>query len=301
MLLLLLFVVVLTAIVGLFGPVSGSKDRLLSKDFWIHKTHSTRRYSLVVAGDSRIYRGVSPREMEKVLEGYRGFNAGYSSAGFAKPMFEKIERHIDFEADKPVVVLGVSPWSMTPGAGANKHLLGELGRKREEVLQSQYFSFVNSVFAPYTLKELYDYLQSGGSELLISYRYSSRGWVASHTQHPNPQKALSHVEADYINNQLSKEQLQQLAQKIREWKQQGVEVFAFRPPSTRTMEMMEDSLSGYSEKQVARVLEDAGAVWFDFDVDNYFSYDGSHLDEVSAIRLSNDLALKIKAAIRNNQ
>lgn len=297
---LLLFVVFTALLSGgivLFAPESDSRDRIESKNFWINKTHNKRRFSLVVAGDSRIYRGISPTEMSKILDGYRGFNVGYSSAGFSTSMFDKIEKHVDFDSHKPIIVLGVSPWSLTPNAGKNEHMCGELSRKKEELVQAKYFSFVNAYFAPYSLKEVFDGLKKLDGKKGNSYRYTSKGWVASNTDMPNQQKALWHVEADYTNNQISHEQLQQMTKKVGEWKQKGAEVIAFRPPSTRKMEMMEDSLSGYNEKYVAKVLENAGAVWVDVDVDNYFSYDGSHLDEASAIRLSQDIALKIRKII----
>ncbi|MDA3881046.1 MAG: hypothetical protein PF436_11720 [Prolixibacteraceae bacterium] len=297
MLLFVVFTAIVLAGIVLFVPSSDSKDRLVSKDFWINKTHNSRRFSLVVAGDSRIYRSVSPGEMEKVLEGYRGFNVGYSSAGFANSMFGKIEKHIDFDARKPIVVLGVSPWSLTSDAGENKHMAGELNRKKEELIQAKYFSSVNNFFAPYSLKEVFDKVKKRNYKKGNEYRYTAKGWVASNTDMPNPQMALGHVEANYTGNQMNQEQLQQLAEKISFWEQKGAEVFAFRPPSTRAMEMMEDSLSGYNEQYVAEVLENAGAVWFKFDVENYFSYDGSHLDESSAIRLSHELALKIRGEI----
>jgi hypothetical protein len=294
-LLLTVFLVAIFAlIISLFGPPSGFGTRAEAKDFWIKKTHTSRKYSMIVAGDSRIYRGISPRVMEKVLVNYRGFNVGYSSAGFAKPMFDKIERHIDFGAETPVVVLGVSPWSLTPKAGENKHLRSELERKKEEIIQARYFSFVNSVFAPYTIKEVFDYYSGKDEKKNVSYRYTSRGWVASNTDFPNPKKALGSERTAYINNQVSNELLSDLLNKIEEWERKGAEVFAFRPPANRAMEALEDSLSGFCEQEIVRSIEQAGATWLDFNIDNYFSYDGSHLDEQSAIRLSHDLAVKIK-------
>jgi hypothetical protein len=298
LLLLVIFVAIISATIVIFGLPSDSKKRIVSKNFWINKTHTNRKYSLIVSGDSRIYRGISPSEMEKVLDGYRGFNVGYSSGGFSKLMYDKIEQNIDFNAEKPVIVLGVSPWSLTPRAGQNKHLSGELNRKREELIQAKYFSSVNTFFAPYTIKELYDKQTDKEEVKGVVYRYTSKGWVASNTDVPNPGKALGSERTAYVENQVSGELLSWLVEKVREWESKGVAVFAFRPPANHAMEALEDSLSGFREPHVVDELEKAGAVWFDFDIDEYFSYDGSHLDEQSAVKLSRKLALKIKQEMK---
>jgi hypothetical protein len=62
------------------------------------------------------------------------------------------------------------------------------------------------------------------------------------------------------------------------------------------MDDMENELSGFVESDCQVNVIQNGGHWIDLkeEVCNYSSYDGSHLDDESAIMLSGDLAREIK-------
>lgn len=49
--------------------------------FWLQKANAEARYDIVLLGDSRVYRGISPEDMAIVLDGYEILNFGFSANG----------------------------------------------------------------------------------------------------------------------------------------------------------------------------------------------------------------------------
>jgi hypothetical protein len=54
----------------------------VSERFWVMKAQGMSRYDMILMGDSRVYRGLSPQAMEEVLPGERILNFGFSGGGF---------------------------------------------------------------------------------------------------------------------------------------------------------------------------------------------------------------------------
>jgi hypothetical protein len=78
------------------------------------------------------------------------------------------------------------------------------------------------------------------------------------------------------------------------WVREGIRVYAFRPPTTPEMRELESLLSGFDEKDFLDRLGKAGGIWIPVSLQEYRSYDGSHLDKENAKRLSVRIAEIIK-------
>ena len=56
--------------------------------FWNNKVNDTKKYNFIISGDSRAYRGVSPDEVETIIENIsKAKNLGFSSGGFNEEVF----------------------------------------------------------------------------------------------------------------------------------------------------------------------------------------------------------------------
>ena len=65
--------------------------------------------------------------------------------------------------------------------------------------------------------------------------------------------------------------------------------------STQGMVLLENKVSPFNESEIKRNLTADGAVWIEVkNRQKYSSYDGSHLDEESAIRFSKYLGQEIR-------
>jgi hypothetical protein len=87
--------------------------------FWVVKTHIQKNFDIVLLGDSRVYRGISPFTMEQILTGFRIFNFGYSSGGLNKYMYEEANKKIDQNSCVKSIVFGISPNSLTSSTAQN--------------------------------------------------------------------------------------------------------------------------------------------------------------------------------------
>lgn len=265
--------------------------------FWISKTHRKTKYDVLVCGDSRVYRGVSAKEISSQLDGLTVFNFGYSSGSFSSFMLDQMDDRIDMAGEK-VIILGITPYSLTPKSSNDEHIRQELARKKEEVLQ--YTSTILSALYLFDPIEVTPHFfeKENPNESKYYQRFMFReGWVASMKTPSNPLSALESYKSSFTDNKISDHVVNELIAKIRQWHKEGIKVFAFRPPSTTKMEVLENQLSGFNEEALKQRIQAAGGIWFDFDSSDFSSYDGSHLTEESAIQLSIELGKLIDANI----
>ena len=263
----------------------------LIKNFWINKTFSTN-YEIVICGDSRIYRGISAAEITKnTSEKLSAINIGYSSAGLSHDYLDFAVSKLKTRGKK-ILIIGITPHSLTYEASKNEHLKSFTKVKWIEKTKSLHMYSLLSFFEPYKLKELIwpindNYIQS----------FKSDGWVASDYVNPDSTKALASYIKTFNSYKVDSVVTKSFLDKVSNLKNDDIRIIAFRPPSTMAMRELEDSLSGFNENYLKNELSKNNIVWVSFQDKDYVSYDGSHLVKISAIRLSEELAYAIDTLI----
>jgi len=257
------------------------------------KTHTKEKFNILVAGDSRIYRGISPWVIENELPGNDVLNFGYSSLGYTDYIFKYINEKLDTSNNRPVViVLGITPYSFTPDAGMNNHHYQELSRTKSDVYQRRYINPLLSVFDPVKPDRLLKSKKNDSSGFFVYYEY--RGWVSSDIRPYDTTAALASYQKVFNENQVTAEMKNNLLEQVKKWTNKGYYIFGFRVPSTYHMVQLENELSGYREIEFQKSFSEAGGIYLKFENKYYQSYDGSHLNRESAIKLSAQLADSIK-------
>lgn len=281
-------------------------NRIARDRFWVMKTHGTTVYDMILMGDSRTYRALSPANMESILDGYRIFNFGYSAGGLNPVMYKAAERRIDPQSTKKVIVLGITPRELTLDTTQNQKYLEDLNKPIDEVLMYQYFiplvDFLNPISPEDLLDAINKSIKTEKSRNFPGYyqEYYDDGWVASWFIPENPEDSLQEYE-DYFNiNKVDPGVVEDLFEQTREWTSEGIKVFAFRVPTTEKMVALENETSGFNEPSFTDGFKNAGGIWFDIPLEPYHTYDGAHLVKPSAIRLSLDLAKLIKNYLDEN-
>ena len=257
------------------------------------KTFASSSHDLVLVGDSRVYRGVSPDAMRDVLPELRILNMGFSSGGMSDPLLAAAQAKLDRASSQQTIVLGVTPFSLTPEAVANEHWHSCNRRGPGSAVQHAGLRSALKAFRPVVEPPIPGVPSPNSAQYL--QKYYADGWVASKMVPPQPQSALRQYQDNFSRSQVDPAVLAALCQKVTTWREAGIRVFAFRPPTTDEMLELEDELSGYVEEDVRQALEAAGADWLDFSGEFYLSYDGSHLSSDDAIRFSQDLAKRISS------
>ncbi|MFH2094098.1 MAG: hypothetical protein ABIJ16_00250 [Bacteroidota bacterium] len=274
---------------GFFLPKPGTY-RLEYDRFWVKKTHCASEYNTVIIGDSRAYRGVSPSEMEEEFPGLKVLNFGYSSGGLNDFMFDEAVKKIDTDCKEPVIILAVAPHTLIDLENDNAHYLEQLALPREEVLEKLYLFPLLRFFTPVDPETLF----KGESQDNYRQVFYDNGWVASYKDVEDTLEAVVSYREIYSKFQVSQERVDEMVRQVKAWSDSGYYVFAFRPPVSWSMKMLEDSLSGYDEAVIRNHIETAGGVWIPLNGYVFHSYDGSHLHRDSAIKLSDILAEKIR-------
>jgi hypothetical protein len=232
--------------------------------------------------------------MSRTLSSCRIGNFGFSSGGLSQPYLRSVERLVDSRGEKRSIVLGVTPWSLTPRAERENQFLDEVKRPAAEVWERLYIGPATRFFRPYSLAEVAAWLQGRRIEISTAHYYQdfrTDGWVASRKAPEDEESALGEYVANFKGNPVSPKIIDDLLVTVQGWRAKGVRVFAFRLPTTSAMRELEKNLSGFDEESFVARFEKAGGIWLPIRPTAYHSYDGSHLDESAALDLSRDLAV----------
>ena len=268
------------------GPTNNKE---MESSFWSNKTHSTNDFDIIACGDSRIYRGISSDILRNIKLDLSFLNLGYSSAGLSNEYLDFVVSKFNPESKKNILIVGISPHSLTKEAKKNVALKSYLKLSCFEVFRYRYLSSFLKEFAPYKPLKLIkqkknNYLQT----------YNEDGWVASDNIKPDSTRALKSYKKIFNEYKVSQNDMLLTINKLKQLALSGINVIAFRVPTTVQMERLEDSISGYDESFVKNSLIQHSINYLDFQNSDFASYDGSHLNEKSARKLSEQIGEKIK-------
>jgi len=269
--------------------------------YWITKTFSEETFPIVFGGDSRVYRGISPGEFENEFPNMDGVNLGYSSNGYHPEYMKFMDGRLDKSAKNPVIALGISPFNFSQrGSRSDHYKLQKNTRKKEEIIQYMYFYNFTRSFQPLDFLKTFGLEKKGG---FWNYRliYHFDGWMESYYLQPDTTKVLDSYKVTFTNNAYNEESQNMLIRQVKKWTDEGVTVVAFRTPATYAVRVLEDSLSGFSFDPFIRQLQQAGGNWIEVDKAKYHTYDGSHLDHLSAKQFSRDLADEVREILESSE
>jgi len=281
------------AVTGYFLPEPPS-SRMKAERFWAYKTHTLKKFDIICIGDSRIYRGLSPDAMKKVLPDYNILNLGYSNGGLNDPLFSEATKKLDEKSNTRIIVIGITPASLTEEASQNEHLKQELRRKKTEVYQRIYLNPYLQFFEPTKPNVIIDSIFNHQKTNNYYEHFTKCGFVGGRKDKYDTNEALESYRKQFLREQVSEAVILNLMDQIQKWKMKGIQVYGYRPPSTEKMEILENEMSGFNEESFIEQFKNAGGIWIDIDMQNLRSYDGSHLDEESAEKVSKELAKKIR-------
>lgn len=263
--------------------------------FWLGKTHALPVYDIVLAGDSRIYRGLAPQAMD--IKEMAILNFGFSSAGLSKEYLQATVGKLNPQSANRTVVVGITANALSNDINAreNRHWLSY--RVRPVGWQQRLSEWCRTAVPPW-IESPIDRLQwnvQGVAQGEVQYhqRFWNNGWAESDTSPRDSTRAINGYKEGFKspNNRCIPEHVLALSSWIKEQVQSGVRVICFRPPTTEEMGKLENSEGDFHEQGIRESMITAGALWFDDTRADYESYDGSHLTPESARRFSRNLGI----------
>ena len=289
---------VVTLVLSVFGIcVYGANTRpsysgLPPDSFWRAKMAAVGTADVVVAGDSRVYRGVDPVALAGESSSGVVVNFGFSGTGFDKGYLNATRGMLSSTGAR-VIVLGVTPHSLTTAAVLKntyndyKQFYG-VRLHPWQILVARILDRV----PPITFANLRNMLFSRPPNNLSTgprTHFSANGYAARLTvgqDSDQTRKTMRHYSTIFNANQVAEPIVLDLFRFCEDCRASGVIVVAFRPPTTDEMEAIENSESGFNKSMFAASFEEAGGVWLEVAPDGLETYDGDHLDGQSATLFS---------------
>ncbi len=283
--------IILIILAGLFLPKPDVYN-LNRRRFWAYKTHNNIKQDIIIIGDSRAYRGISPTEMKSVLTDKRILNFGFSSGRLNDFMYQQAEKRLDEKSSQKIIVMAVSPNALTNHPDENSHINSQLFLPKEEIYQRIYFAPFLNFFSPIQPKDLQKKHQN--KKRWYVEVFHDDGWVESYQQTEDTTSALKSYREWFEKVDVSADLVKDLIEQTEKWDNEDIMVFGYRPPSTYTMEELENTLGKFDENKFIADFRKAGGIWIETDLKDFHTYDGSHLHKDSARKLSRLVADEIK-------
>jgi len=293
---MLLVTFILVFIVGFFRP-EPMNSKTSESFFWNNKVNDTKKYNFIISGDSRAYRGVSPYELENIIENIEAKNLGFSSGGFNEEVFKLINKHLDINKNNNIVLICLTPFSLTNSAYESGHIKSLKKNVGFENWKINNLTKRLTFFDPIIPSEIAARYFGYG----YYHKYYDNGWIESEKFPVNRDVALKLYAKEFANNKFSEKSFQVLLDNIYDLTNKNVEVFTLRMPVYHKLKALEDSLSGFKENILKSRIINNGGRWIDIQDSLYSTYDGSHLDGESARLLSKRIAKKINSQLANEK
>jgi hypothetical protein len=300
--LVLLISIPLILLVSLSKPNSIQSIYKVENDrFWTYKVHSGNKYNMLILGDSRVYRGISPSVINKEITDISICNFGFSSGKLNSEIYNEAYKRMDLAVGKKIVLIGISPVSLIEEENDQLHEI--LKYTRSEIFDKIYVNFISAKFLTPLKPSDFLKVKNEKDALIIKETFYDNGWVSTSSNQTNHSEYLILYRKIWESKKVSQKRLNDLYHTVGEWTKEGIRVFAFRVPSSEEMDNLENDLSGFNETDCKSNIILNGGEWLDLKdkYTRYQSYDGSHLDDKSAILLSGDLAVEIKRKILANR
>lgn len=274
-------------------------EKYLGELFWTRKTFAPPKYNVVIMGDSRVYRAVSPEIMESHLPGLKVLNFAYSNGGLNPTMFDAAQEKLVKNNSPKIIVLGISANSITGYSAGNQQYVQELNLPREEVLERIYLNPLRYWFSATSPEKLKNHFSKVEETSYYRNTYFMNGYVESDKFPVDTTEAIQYYIDDYTNYKVTPEKLEVLFNQVKKWTDAGISVVGFVPPVSQPMRNLEDSLGLFNEAAIKAGFEKASGNWIDIEPTQYKTYDGSHLTIESAQKISNIIGEEVEKLVKN--
>jgi hypothetical protein len=266
--------------------------------YWIDKVVWSSDASVVVAGDSRVYRGVDVAPLSRFAGGVAR-NFGFSSTLLTPAYIRRAACLLDPLGPR-VLVLGVTAASLRDPILARDGFRDaelDLQRQKLPLWIARRIDDVRLYLRPVAL----DLWAGGPRRRAASDEYfqvfHESGWVESDRAVPDPiGLGVATVARDFEGMGTSSAAVESLLESIRALVAQGVRVYVFYPPVPDAVVQTELRMSGLNLESLESRLHAVGARWLHVDYEGLRSYDGTHLDGPSGQRLGERLVEAIRGS-----
>lgn len=280
------FVTLSTAI----GLVAVSHFSLLQKKqhldegdlFWIEKRYGKQQYDVLLMGDSRTYKGVSPEILQKYIPNMSFYNFGFSGGRINRQLLREAGKRLNRNG-KRILAFGCTCGDSVNMKNEHFFSIKELNPvllALRSILSRKTNLFVDqSNVIPHTP---FGYMET---------RFSKDGDKTSNT--------LKFYRDTFQKRPFLPSDFEHFVQNLKWCKKNNIKVVAYRMVSCREMDELEDKLSGVDWNKIKQAVLDEGFVWLErppsplLEQIEEHCFDASHLNAEGAELFSNWLGQEL--------
>lgn len=260
---------------------------LTTKHFWQLKLCQPPTNDIVLAGNSRVYLGLSPHHMSKACSNQRVFNFGFVACSLDRRYLEHAVSLLAPDSPNPTLVLGLCPHVLIKPGGNNgyKYWASQELPERGSLLQQIWRDNLSGkAFIKTNARNLLNLARG-----LPLNRYFDNGWEACLPLRKPSDRYIKVAARLAQNKQVNPGMVDELLEVTSELHQRGVTVLAYRPPSAAHLCQLEENSSGLDFEDFTQRFQQVGGRWLHINPEEYRTFDGAHLDFRNAARLSQEI------------
>ena len=294
----------LIVLVGLLPkrPASMIESGISQRQLYEMKYNWGPDFDVLLAGNSRVTVGLAPSEMASSLPGLRIANFGFDGNAFTQEYLSAIESKLRKGSGDKIVVLGITPMTLTERAARQNGFFEETHRSLDERYLARHMPWLLDFFTRFNPRMALMLVRGSatGSEF---WRGHQDGWAAQGMEPANLDGQVRFLRANARDRTLpiSLPMQGHLFTTVRRWQAAGIATFAFHPPITPDLAQEEARASGFEQTKFISAFIAAGGKWIEINDQKYRTFDGGHLEESSARQLSRDIAAIIAGRLQNKQ
>ena len=296
------FVLTLVGLVllGIWRPVSPDPQddvRAARNAFFIEKTHGQASYDMVLVGDSRALRGISPEQIERQNPGLRVFNFAFHAGGFNDEIFDAAEALLDADSPRKAIVIAPTPLGFIDWKQTNAQYREYLNKPGDEVLLYRKCFALAGFLQPLSPTVFLRKALGMKPPRLLEEDFTPAGWISTRQTPADNFADLSVLRDQLLGNRSEPAVMANLMARVADWESRGIRVFGTFVPAYEPRVALEDSMLDFPRETFMADFDRAGGRFFTGYGTGYETYDGSHLYDDSAVRFSAVLGEKINQAL----
>lgn len=271
-----------------------NEEKYLGDRFWARKTFSPAIYDVVIIGDSRTYRGISPSIMSEYLPEKKILNFAYSNGGLNNYVFSEAEKKLSKNNKKKIIIIGITANTLSGFTRNNEQLINEKSRPREDVIERIYLNGMLNHFSSVSPEQVVELIKNKPVTRYYKNKYYQDGYVESDKFPKDTMEAMSSYYDDFSKYKVDHQYIEELINQVRKWNEKGIMVVGYCPPVSSPMKELEKNMGLFDYELIKSEFIRNGGEWVDLNSNEYKTYDGSHLEKESAEKLSRVIAEYIK-------
>lgn len=242
------------------------------------KANDGKKYDLLIAGDSTVYRGINPSIMNQIVN-KKSLNFAFSSQRLSKYYLNEINKRIKKNG---ILIFGINIRSFSLNK-TSKSGIEFIHKNNPRVFPNYVYIYLNTLFPSFNFLKMM-------SNSLNNY-YTSNGWVTSFSKVDLPLELTIKSINKYKSHKINYRMIKYFFKYVKEMTRKGYRVFIYNSILNNNIKSFDNKV--FYKYDFENNIKDSGGIFLK--TNNYYkTYDGIHLNKSNSVKLSNEIGNSVK-------